>query len=119
MLEDIQQHGDIKIGDLITCYHSGVHKVDRIVNRYATSTDVQQRARWQSPIAEGALLSTIVHMTKVLSESGAKVNRKMKFNTHVSNCRPFDEFIQKVANQLDRLVAYRNQHEQHRQVGEV
>lgn len=91
-----------KVGDLITAYHSGIHRITEIERRfYKDENDIPSSLRNERKV--GDEYAPIIKYEKVLQENGELPKSKMKKSCDAGYCEFAVEFIRKEEQKLNKL----------------
>lgn len=94
---------EFKIGDLITAYHSGIHRITEIKRRfYNSESDIPSFLKDIKKV--GDEYSPLIHYEKVLQEDGEFPKKGKKVNScDASYCDFATEFIRNQERKLNKL----------------
>lgn len=74
----------IEVGDIITAYHDGYHRLDKIELRFYAANDIFVK-RGEAKVGEE--YSPLFHYTKVMSSNGKKFRNGQKNCCDASYCK--------------------------------
>ena len=92
----------MKIGDLVTGYHVGIHKIEKIVRRfYKDEGEIPSHLRGSKVVGDeyGALVTYV----RVLSDDGKVSTNKKRNACDMAFCKPVKELVEKKTRDLKNL----------------
>ena len=92
----------IKVGDIITAYHKGYHRVAKVTKRYWTDADAKL---FPGKFTVGEEYSSLIEYVPMLNSNGTKSTRKDPYECDAYYCSPA---INEIDRQIEKLEQTKN-----------
>jgi hypothetical protein len=101
----------MKKGDLITAYHSGIHKVVNIQERWNNRKDPMLPVYYEYNENCGDKIGDLVTYTKVADTNGKPINSTKEYSCDIAFCNSLSSHIENIKNTIKQLEKLKIQYE--------
>lgn len=93
----------MKIGDLITAYHSGIHKIINIQERWNHKDSVMLPYFYEYNENCGNKIGDLITYVKIANDEGEIINSKKELCCDILFCKPLSNCIERLEKRLNKL----------------
>lgn len=93
----------MKKGDLITAYHSGIHKVVNIQERWNDKRNVMLPVHYEYNENCGDKIGDLITYVKVADINGKPINSTKELSCDKFFCKPLSVYIEDLEKRLNKL----------------
>lgn len=93
----------MKIGDLITAYKSGIHRIINIQERWEHKDGFMKPYQFEFNDLCGRKVGDLVTYVQVANSNGKLINSKKEFSCDKFFCKPLSVYIEDLEKRLNKL----------------
>lgn len=93
----------MKIGDLITAYHSGIHEIINIQERWNHKNDVMLPCFYEYNENCGDKIGDLVTYVQIANSQGKLLKTNKEKSCDIFWCKPLQEYIDNLENTINKL----------------
>ena len=101
----LESYKEMKVGDLITTYHAGVHRLKKIERRILSKEDKERHPHAYKDIEAESDMSPLFHYVQVADVNGQKKIGKTTKKCDAFFCKPFILMVEDLRHKLGDLEA--------------
>lgn len=101
----------MKKGDLITAYHSGIHKVINIQERWNDKRNTMLPVHYEYNENCGNKIGDLITYVKVADINGKPINSIKELSYDIAFCSSLSIHIKRIKNTIKQLEKLKNQYE--------
>lgn len=93
----------MKIGDLITAYKSGIHRIINIQERWEHKDGFMKPYQFELNDLCGRKIGDLVTYVQVANSNGKLINSKKEFSCDICFCKPLENYISSLEEIIVKL----------------